>query len=181
MDEKRLTAIHEAGHAVANNRNGFTSSIVTIVPGEGYNGRQTREDGDVYDHEDASKDCIAFAAGYAALAVSGVPKDEAVKGCGSDFDHIEEHVSFWFPDSTLEQWKQKAVELLDTPENRRAIEMVAGELLRWETLYGDHADVVVEWADGEITEADYQRYLTINPMTRQPPDDNQQANHSERD
>lgn len=162
-DELRLTAIHEAGHAVAFvrlrpalPRSSYVGGSVTVVPDDNALGRFRHpdlsvdrcwpedEDEAAYYHalyEDDYVDERIHCSGYAALVVAGYPEVVAVQGCEADFGRV----------GTLDRAKQRAVALLERPENRRAVELVAAELLRWGTLDHQRVEELVRQADDENT------------------------------
>ena len=47
------------------------------------------------------------------------------------------------------------------PENIAAVARVADELLSQSTLESDEVEILIDVADGEATEQDYQRYLVM--------------------
>lgn len=164
MDEQK-TAIHEAGHAVAWQRlfPGMVVNRVTIVP--------DIEDGSAGHHlaaeltfpwsptvtpdqrEAFRRYAVYRCAGFAAVLVSGYPEERAAEGCDSDFEDV----------AGLEERKAEAVTLLREPRNIAAVARVARELIERRTLDGDVVDVLIDVADGETSEADFQRYLLMRP------------------
>jgi hypothetical protein len=47
------------------------------------------------------------------------------------------------------------------PENTAAVARVAAELLSQSTLERDEVEILIDVADGEATEQDYQRYQAL--------------------
>ena len=81
MSDKTLTAIHEAGHAVAHVRLGIQQSFLTIKPYDGLAGSYTAEgENHVWSKEEAVDQVLAFCAGYATLAAHGCDEEEAQAG-----------------------------------------------------------------------------------------------------
>lgn len=65
----------------------------------------------------------------------------------------------------LEVHIQSATDLLSTPENRRAVERIANELIARRTFqYGD-VDLLIDLSDGEISEAEYETYRRFRGRT----------------
>ena len=162
-DEITRIAIHEAGHAVACVRL-FPSRVsdnVSIEPDheEMSLGRHASEELRVSVHtSDNQADVIFLAeatyccAGYAALLAAGHSKAQALAGCDQDFDEAG---------SFLEAGKRDAVELMRRPENLRAVELIAKELLQRKRLNGDHVAVLIDFSDGETTAEEYRAYLGL--------------------
>ena len=57
--------------------------------------------------------------------------------------------------------KEQAMALMMQPQNIAAVARVAGELLSRSTLESKEIEILIDVADGEATEQDYQRYLTM--------------------
>ena len=162
-DEERITAIHEAGHAVAlvrlfSDRYALDVSIEP-EPGKGRLGTHAAEDLTVLcstpDEQAAASfeaEAIYSCAGYAAVLAAGYPEAEAIAGCESDFAEAGD---------LLDIGKSKAVELMQRPENQQAVKHVADELSRHRCLDGDHVAVLIYVADGDMTEKEYQAYLKL--------------------
>ncbi len=51
--------------------------------------------------------------------------------------------------------------LMMQPQNIAAVARVAGKLLSISTLESDEVEILIDVADGEATEQDYQRYLAM--------------------
>jgi hypothetical protein len=162
--ERRLrTAIHEAGHAVATIRLGHVHDIVTIQPDydEGLNGSSGLESVTDFNRELAQEVVLISCAGYAALVASGYSQEIAKIGAERDFEEANELID-GFSLEPLEDWLRKSVELMSKPENKIAVERIASQLLIDETLEPDVTDALVELTDGNITEADYSRFLLMH-------------------
>lgn len=155
--EKKHTAIHEAGHAVASVRLEIDCGVTSIIPEEDILGHhQTREfDGFLHDPQD---EVICLCAGYAALIAAGYDKEEASLGCGADFGNAKA-ISENYGLGPFEQQLMQATELMGTPENRKAVKVVADALMERSNIDFDLCSVLVDLSDGEITEAEYERYL----------------------
>jgi ATP-dependent Zn protease len=167
MNPKRreATALHEAGHAVAGARlfpAGRTTGRTRIEPDDeaGTGAHHEAEDlvfaitDDPSEFEAQSaefrKEAVYDCAGYAALIAAGYSEADATQGCGSDFDKAAGNAY-----TTLEAAKTRAVELMREPKNIAAVQRVADELLRKNTLEPDEVAILIEIADGESSEADY--------------------------
>ncbi len=168
MIEQNKTAIHEAGHAVAfyrlfgdAARYGHT---LTIEPHEDLLGGHRAEElvfhgvGELTAEQRLAfeNEAIYSCAGYAAVLAAGYSDEASLAGCGSDFDKAERAC-----DVPLNMNKEKAVELMTLPENTSTVARVADELLSQSTLEWDEVVILIEVADGEATEQDYQRYLVM--------------------
>ncbi len=162
------TAIHEAGHAVAFYRL-FGDAVryghtLTIEPHEDVLGDHRAEElvfhgvGELTVEQRLAfeNEAIYSCAGYAAVLATGYSDEAALAGCGSDFDKAERAC-----DIPLDVSKEKAVELMTLPENTAAVARVAGELLSQSTLEWDEVEILIDVANGESTEQDYQRYLVM--------------------
>jgi len=168
-EESRIsTAYHEAGHAVAfyrlfgdAARYGHT---LTIEPHEDVLGDHRAEElvfhgvGELTVEQRLAfeNEAIYSCAGYAAVLAAGYSDEAALAGCGSDFDKAERAC-----DVPLNVSKEKAVKLMTLPENTSAVARVADELLSQNTLEWDEVEILIEVADGEATEQDYQQYLVM--------------------
>ncbi len=168
MTDPKETAIHEAGHAVAfyrlfgdAARYGHT---LTIEPHKDLLGNHRAEElvfhgvGELTAEQRLAfeNEAIYSCAGYAAVLAAGYSDEAALAGCGLDFDKAERAC-----DVPLGVSKEKAVELMTLSENTAAVARVAGELLSQSTLEWDGVEILIDVADGEATEKDYQRYLAM--------------------
>lgn len=157
-------AMHEAGHAVACHRlfPDRLSWILTIEPNEYSFGRIESEywefsiDGDLEVAEQYFLDDAVFAcAGYGAMKAAGYTDERAQWGCEPDFERAGHR---------LERAKTKAVALMALPDNIRAVDRLAKELMRHRTLDGDHMGIVIDVSDGGTTEAELAEYLQIREI-----------------
>ena len=162
-DRKRV-AYHEAGHAVANRRFGILQAKATILSRDGYAGAVVWEGKEhVWSANEAPAQVLSYCAGYAALVSIGVERDIALQGCSNDMEAAAELIARWPLSGTLDEWQSKAVELMSRPENIRAVDLVANALLRHETLNDVYLDMLVEFADGNITDQEWERFVTWHP------------------
>ncbi len=170
---KRTTAIHEAGHAVAFTRLwpvGRYGGPLTIVPKDNTTGRHYAEelwfpatedpDESAAQDEELANEAIYCCAGYAAVLVAGYSEAVAVAGFDSDFDQAEGCGSV-----SLAVSKQRAVELMTRPENVVAVTRLAKELLARGAIGEDDVDILIDVADGKMTEEQYLRYAYFGART----------------
>lgn len=158
---ERQTAIHEAGHAVAHVRLGLDQEGADIIRNEdaGTLGGAAGEGvNQVWNKEQAEPVVLAFCAGYAALVAAG-HEDGAHLGADDDFEQAEYLIEYWGLQGTLADYKAKSVEQMSAPDNIRAVGMVAEHLLEHKKLDGEYIRVLVDMADGEVTEQEFARYL----------------------
>jgi hypothetical protein len=153
------TAIHEAGHVVAFIRHDLEHGDATILQDHDSAGSVLTH-GKADNPADAQAKAISFCAGYASSVVSGVTEDQAVAGCGHDFELAAEIVDFWQLGS-LSDWKVKAVEFMRRAENVRAVDLIAKHLLQHGTLDADYMRVLLTVSDGETTETEFAQYLKL--------------------
>ena len=155
------TAIHEAGHAVACFRlfpDRMTGTLSIL---------RNRDDGLLGSHEsekillprstgddDAERifesDAVYTCAGYGAMIAKGFPEEEAIVGCEQDFEEARPR---------LNAAKVKAVELMSSTENIKAVSRLAEELMRFKSMQPDHVEVVIELTQGECSETEYREFL----------------------
>jgi hypothetical protein len=158
-DDLRKTAIHEAGHVVAMIRLGVEHAFATLVRSEDWAG-YVQGEGRPEKKSGAEAQTTAHCAGYAACVVAGFGEERASEGCGNDFDKAQDLIDFWQMGS-LTDWQTKAVEFMSRPENVRAVDILAAHLLKHTTLEAEYLSVLISVADGETTEAEFERYLII--------------------
>ena len=165
----KFTAIHEAGHAVAHIRFNIEQYEATIVPSEGNRGSVTAEgENHVWSPEDAQNMVLAFCAGYAALVAAGWSRKTATRGARNDFDRAEGLIEQWELDGALEDWLQKAVALMREPNNRRAVDLIAKELLERKTVPWLDLEDLVRVADGELSEEEFADLKKLSELTQTP-------------
>ncbi len=157
----RQTAIHEAGHAVAHIRLGIQQGHVTIVPAGDLSGSAVAEGSDhVWNAAAASDQVLAYCAGHAATIAAGLEAAQAELGCGNDFEEAQQLIDFWRLDSDLAAWQARAIALMSQSENVTAVACVAEWLLQEGTLDSELVDVLVEKADGNVSDTDFERFLS---------------------
>ena len=150
-----ITAIHEAGHAVAFSRLFPTRDLgkVSIIPDhdEGFAGACSSEGlWGAEDEEHLANHDTYGCAGYAAVLVAGYSEEEAAAGCESDFEEV-------FGD--LDAAKARAIDLMRQPSNLKAVKRLADELVLRKELHPDHVDYLIGLADGELPENEYLQLL----------------------
>jgi hypothetical protein len=91
--ERRCTAIHEAGHAVAKMRLELSCGDVSIIPDAGRLGWVAGGGDADLDVPTAEKKVLASLAGYGALATIDEPDPDA--SCDDDFEKAKEILDFW--------------------------------------------------------------------------------------
>jgi len=162
------TAIHEAGHAVANHRRKIDQEKVSIKPDPSKDllGRSVSAGVDhVYSEDDARSMALAYLAGYAALIAHGYSEDEALNGADDDYEKTVQLIETWKLDR-LETLKREAIELMSQAENAKAVRLLADRLLENEEIYSDEIEIIIEVADGSETEENYQSFLETRRLAR---------------
>lgn len=165
--DRTHTAIHEAGHAVACLRlweTGRDTGNVTIDRTGSKLGSHLAEEiifpanGPVTaeERQEFENEAIYSCAGYAALIAAGYDEATAVLGCDPDFETAD-----YVTERPLAEIKQKAVALMQRPENIKAVSRIAEELLQRTTLDYWDVEVLIEVADGNVTEEEYQTVLAL--------------------
>ncbi len=173
--DRTHTAIHEAGHAVACVRLWETGRVVERVTidrtGSQLGSHLAEEITFPADEPETAEqrrefenEAIYSCAGYAALIAAGYDEATAVLGCDPDFD-IADYVT----EEPLAEIKQEAVALMQRPKNIKAVSRVAEELLQRTTLDPLDVEVLIEIADGDATEDDYQTYLILKAKSETEP------------
>ena len=110
----------------------------------------------VYDQVQAGDQTLAYYAGYAALLAAGYSEEDASLGADDDFALAGYLIDFWqIGDET--EWKQKAKILMLDEANIVAVARVAEELLFERRLVMDQIGALIDVADGDIPEQEYQR------------------------
>lgn len=157
--DAQAIAHHEAGHAVADVRFGFTSNIVTIIPNQSQHslGDAGSVDGDylrpngTIDAERAGEIVIACLAGYAAeVQYAPSSKSQAVRGASDDFAKATDVLNILRqlgPIKDIKVWQQQARDFVK--QNWKAIETVCSALLECKTLDGQSVEHIIEIADGK--------------------------------
>lgn len=137
-DDLRLTAFHEAGHAVVMHVLGHVPMVATIEPNENEgtagHARQLYADGLFEGDAEAIIDYAAmcFAGELARVRAGGNP-EEAALGAGSDREDAAEELRR-LPTDETQQAREKAARILE--ERWPAVEAVAEALLYLKTLEG---------------------------------------------
>ena len=156
------SALHEAGHAVAQLRFEILGNEVKISPsGDTPGAVGSAGAKPVRSNDEAAARVLSCCAGYAALVAAGHDKVQAAIGCDSDFLEAANLIKYWGLEGDLETWKRKAISLMRFPRNVAAVEMVAAHLLRQLVLAGDYVEVLVDLADGSISQAEFDDFLAL--------------------
>lgn len=161
---ENTTAIHEAGHAVAHVRLGIASGFVSIIanPDKGTAGTAEGEGaGHVYNKDGAADMTIAYCAGYAALVSAGYDEQTALLGADDDMEHAQDLIEFWGLDGDIADWRRRAVDLMQSPENVNAVRVLAEQLAIHKRIENSIVEILIDLADGECTEADFNRFLLL--------------------
>ena len=164
MEESNIkhTAIYEAGHAVANVRIDDLKDQITIDPGEGLLGGLIAEGKNhVRNAKDAAKQVYSYCAGYAALMALGYSAEVPCLGAGDDFENASDLLEMWDLPGTLDEWLNRSAEFMSEPKNIRAVEFVANALMEYKTLDGDYVEMLVEWADGNMTDEEWRQFVSF--------------------
>jgi hypothetical protein len=140
--DRRETAYHEAGHAVAHIRGG-DCPVASIVSRDETLGRVTGDGSD--------EDLVTYYAGYAASIEYGQDPAIAREMARTDFGLARDYHSQHDEAESIEKAH------VFVRENWRAIELIAAELLAHEVLTTDELYALVEVADGEATMDDIAR------------------------
>ena len=163
----RQTAIHEAGHAVAHCRLDIQQAFISIDPENIYDdegnllgttlGKAIAEGVEhVYDQVQAGDQTLAYYAGYAALLAAGYSEEDASRGADDDFALAGYLIDLWQIGEETE-WKHKAKILMLDDANIVAVARVAEELLLERRLVMGQIGALIEVADGDMPEQEYQR------------------------
>ncbi|PWB40709.1 MAG: hypothetical protein C3F19_09455 [Rhodocyclales bacterium] len=157
QERRWQTAIHEAGHALARVRFNLYIGNTTIVQdgnilgaSSGEESWGTRKCGEI--------EVLVFCAGYAAVVASGIATTKAIEGCWQDFDEAVRIIEYWGLDP-LAAWQQRAVKMMQQPENIRAVELIASKLTEHQMIGPDYLACLVALSDGEVSEKDFSEYL----------------------
>ena len=170
MSDEKWIAAHEAGHAVAH---------IRLFPEIPFKDMSIVENGQIgsrgnlnlafemdvvpvdlpKDEAEAHflKDAILACAGYAASLCVGYDERISLTGCESDFERAG-HL--------LENGKIQAIDLMSEPRNIVAVQRLAEELLKHESLDFEHVEGIVMVSDGEMSEIEYLEYLENNAFFR---------------
>lgn len=166
IDDKQTT-IHEAGHAVAHCRLEIFQAYVSFDSEKIYDedgnlksstlGRAVGEGWEhVCDQVQAGDQVLAYYAGYAALLAVGYGAEQASVGAEDDF-FLASHLLEAWEIGEEDEWKQKAELLMRDKANVAAVARVAEELLWERHLVMDQVKMLIDVADGEMSEEEYQR------------------------
>ncbi len=111
--------------------------------------------GHVWDEEGARDQVLAYYSGYAALLAAGYSREVALFGAEDDFEWASQLIDTWQIGSEP-QLKEMAEAMMLQPENIAAVARIAEELMLERRLEYDHIEVLVDVADGQTTEEQYQ-------------------------
>jgi hypothetical protein len=160
MDRGKITAYYEAGHAVAQFRFGVPDAFSAIDWSEGALERVIVEGKQhVSSAAEAEKQVLCCCAGYAALIAQGLGSEEASQGAADDFENAGELIETWGLSGTLDEWRVRAMELMEKDNNIRAVEFVGDALMKYLTLTAEYVDVLIERADGDVSDEEWREFV----------------------
>lgn len=161
----RNTALHEAAHVVAHVRlhpEYLYIGDISIVPnvdretlGHAAFEQLTDEPREVWSNE-----VLVLCAGYAAEVQMGEDPDLARQGAEWDLEKAETIIAAWQMEP-LDEHIQVVSDLINRPENRQAIERIAGELATHGTLDAYEIAILIDVVDGEASENDLAIYRSL--------------------
>ena len=154
------TAVHEAGHAVAHVRLGILQWHATIEPLDADLAGSVLADDSVWNRDDAENQALALYAGYAACLAAGLSPELAAVGCDDDFAKAAALISNWCVGDVAELTR-RAVDLMSQPENIKAVQVIARELLIERVLRVESIDLLVDVADGAVSAQEYHRFKAL--------------------
>ncbi len=160
----RIAAFREAGHAVAHSRLRGPRrhpGVVSIISYANGAGPMTREEEWSTDAEYMQDKVVILCAGYAACIAAEIEDAVAKQSCHADFVKAEEIIAGWHL-APLGEHLEEAVDLMWEPENRRAVARLADELSRHLLLLPQEIDVLIEVANGGISEAELARLRAVS-------------------
>lgn len=101
--------------------------------------------------ESAAAGVEAFAqimlAGYAACIAAGFDERKAMVGVGEDFNRTRHALRKAYGDDTYEERKQRAVATMSERKNKRAVRVLAKQLVHHRELQFDQIEACIEAAD----------------------------------
>jgi sugar phosphate isomerase/epimerase len=162
-DRKSLAEVahHEAGHAVADHRLGFTSFGCTVVPNDAENTLGSAGQYDGWEDADEARSFVtSLYAGYCAEVVFGADERGARHGARYDFERAAE-VLAWLADTTEAAGLEAAFRFVREPAKWNAIMTVAAELEKCGTLDGTEVEILIDVADGTVQRSDLDQYRAL--------------------
>ncbi|NBA96297.1 hypothetical protein [Pseudomonas sp. R5(2019)] len=164
MTSNYKTAIHEAGHCVAQARCALQGGWTSIIPDPENNlGGYCEGESSVDSRHEALRVTMVCLAGYAAVVASGMGEAVALEGTGDDFENAAYLALDWNL-GTRQRLKSNAVEMMRQPENVRAVALVAEHLLIHRRLDADYTDVLISVSDGETTQGEWDEFLMLRKL-----------------
>lgn len=160
----KTAAYREAGHAVAHHRLRGPRrypGVLSIISYANGAGSTTREQEWSADSEYMQDQVVILCAGYAACIAAGIEDATATQSCYFDLAKAKEIVAGWHL-APFEELLEDAVDLMWQPENRRAVERLTDELTRHLLLLPQEIDVLIEVANGGISEAELARLRAVS-------------------
>jgi ATP-dependent Zn protease len=145
MIDERLTAYHEAGHALASYRKHSLGGELSIIPNEEENslGRlHALEQDDCCSIKGIHNAAIILYAGGEAERIAGDGKDP--EGIWGDYEKAQELIKP-FPEMDERQIKNEAAQLLQ--DNWRHINALASALMELKALSSDEWQIIIDAID----------------------------------
>ena len=142
---------------MAHVRLGILQWHATIEPLDADLAGSVLADDSVWNRDDAENQALALYAGYAACLAAGLSPELAAVGCDDDFAKAEVLISDWRI-GDVAKLTRRAVDLMSQPENIKAVQVIAQELLVEGVLHFKWLDLLVDVADGHATEQEYQQF-----------------------
>ena len=102
-----------------------------------------------------------YCAGCASLMALGYNAEVARSGADDDLENAFNLLEMWDLPGTLDEWLLRSAETMSEPENVRAVEFVANALMEYKTLDGDYVEMLVEWADGNMTDDEWHQFVSF--------------------
>lgn len=161
-DEARMywIAVHEAGHAVAHFRlhdGNRDHGYLSIQPSGDIAGLASQETEWIFNPESMQKEVTILCCGYAACVAAGLDPTQAKEGCDNDFEKVDAILGNFKLDPFSIQLAA-ATTLMSKSENLRAVQRLADELVRHQILRSEEVDVLIEVADGAMSEEDLAQF-----------------------
>jgi hypothetical protein len=165
----RFTAVHEAGHTVADYVLGHGPDVVTIEPNreEGTAGHAHQLDGDVMTEEGLRNIAVSLFAGECAALLSGEGAEIASWGAAGDQDTTEFRI-FWLRDTEEERVQLLADLRAETEALLRKhwwrVGVVARLLLKHRTLDWDELSEILGSSDEREAENRFDEIIVMKAL-----------------
>jgi len=157
MSDRKHVAYHEAGHVAADMVLGHVSLGATIAPKGAMLGSAGQLYGDDLTPEGMRDLIIALYAGAEAEKRICADHDQVRCGASSDDEKAEEYLPL--SDSTESVLRKAAAQLVE--QHWEFVEMIAAELMKFQTLIYDEIAIVYDIYQGESTFDDLARFRLL--------------------